>query len=522
MVERIGVCSICARVCHKGHDISYAKYGSFFCDCGAKEDGSCKALAKRTPANPPPPVSNDNKSVNNTNKKPVTSAAKKQNATKSETVKTPKLSKKESSTAQKQRKPNSTSSNNNPAAFSLTSSSVTLDHIKKLQSQARQNKTKQLQVHSGELVQAAQTSRLSALMRRLIDQMLMPVAKKTYASSLIATGSLRARCELNALRGQPILIPNDTVTAPVTEEDTTLTNGLFISPVIEHQPLFNVTLGSQEGAFEHVRMTYAGEDGAQIKQLVQSQQLRRSSMCCVASGSSGGKQHLIVTHERGKSSHFTILQLNALLKQDSSRRNKLTLTKLNTISVPFTLVGCVANAINANYVALTGLKDCIVMYLNENGQTKLEAETTNAQPVTAAVAGQTAAVPANAPAAAAAATEAAKPKSSGSGANSGVLVLQPALEGSNYIVKAIWLPGSRSELALVTAEFVKIYDLSVDKLAPVFYFLLPMGKIRDATFVYNLVRDEAESSSSAASSSLTSKSVDEAGGSNLKYIYFLK
>ncbi len=47
MIERIGMCTVCAKVCHKGHDVSYAKYGSFFCDCGAKEDGTCKALVKR-------------------------------------------------------------------------------------------------------------------------------------------------------------------------------------------------------------------------------------------------------------------------------------------------------------------------------------------------------------------------------------------------------------------------------------------------------------------------------------------
>ena len=41
MVDGVGVCTICAKVCHKDHDITYAKYGSFFCDCGAKEDGSC-------------------------------------------------------------------------------------------------------------------------------------------------------------------------------------------------------------------------------------------------------------------------------------------------------------------------------------------------------------------------------------------------------------------------------------------------------------------------------------------------
>ncbi|KAL1427425.1 hypothetical protein MTO96_017477 [Rhipicephalus appendiculatus] len=49
MVDGVGVCTICAKVCHKDHDVTYAKFGSFFCDCGAKEDGSCQALVKRNP-----------------------------------------------------------------------------------------------------------------------------------------------------------------------------------------------------------------------------------------------------------------------------------------------------------------------------------------------------------------------------------------------------------------------------------------------------------------------------------------
>ena len=44
------------------------------------------------------------------------------------------------------------------------------------------------------------------------------------------------------------------------------------------------------------------------------------------------------------------------------------------------------------------------------------------------------------------------------------------------------MPGSQTELALVTADFVKVYDLSVDAISPVYYFLLPSSKIRDATF----------------------------------------
>lgn len=49
MVDGVGVCTVCAKVCHKDHDVTYAKFGSFFCDCGAKEDASCQALVKRNP-----------------------------------------------------------------------------------------------------------------------------------------------------------------------------------------------------------------------------------------------------------------------------------------------------------------------------------------------------------------------------------------------------------------------------------------------------------------------------------------
>ena len=41
MVDGVGVCTVCAKVCHSNCDVTYSKHGSFFCDCGAKEDGSC-------------------------------------------------------------------------------------------------------------------------------------------------------------------------------------------------------------------------------------------------------------------------------------------------------------------------------------------------------------------------------------------------------------------------------------------------------------------------------------------------
>ena len=35
-----GCCTLCALVCHRGHDVSYSRYSSFFCDCGAEDGGS--------------------------------------------------------------------------------------------------------------------------------------------------------------------------------------------------------------------------------------------------------------------------------------------------------------------------------------------------------------------------------------------------------------------------------------------------------------------------------------------------
>lgn len=176
-------------------------------------------------------------------------------------------------------------------------------------------------------------------------------------------------------------------------------------PVIEHQSLFIVTLGSQEGAFENVRMTYAGDQGQLIKQLIQTHIIRRVSMCCIATKM---RKHLIVTHEKGKSSHFTILELNALLKQDSNKRNKLTLTKLNTVPVPFTLISVISNVCNESYIALVGLKDLYVLYLNENGQTKQDIDSSNVSTSTG---------------------QQQKPLMGNIDVNTGLIVVHPSIEG---------------------------------------------------------------------------------------------
>lgn len=65
------------------------------------------------------------------------------------------------------------------------------------------------------------------------------------------------------------------------------------------------TLGSQEGAFENVRMNYSGDQGQTIRQLISAHVLRRVAMC-VLSSPHGRRQHLAVSHEKGKVS-FTAL-----------------------------------------------------------------------------------------------------------------------------------------------------------------------------------------------------------------------
>lgn len=67
------------------------------------------------------------------------------------------------------------------------------------------------------------------------------------------------------------------------------------------------TLGSQEGAFENVRMNYSGDQGQTIRQLISAHVLRRVAMC-VLSSPHGRRQHLAVSHEKGKVSITTFIQ----------------------------------------------------------------------------------------------------------------------------------------------------------------------------------------------------------------------
>ena len=100
------------------------------------------------------------------------------------------------------------------------------------------------------------------------------------------------------------------------------------------------------------------KQGQTIRQLLNAHMIRRGIMCCLNSSGSK-KQHLAVSHEKGK---ITVLQLSALLKQADSSQKKLTLTRVASAPIPFTVLSVVANPINENFLAICGLK--VIKYLN--------------------------------------------------------------------------------------------------------------------------------------------------------------
>ncbi|XP_069096233.1 E3 ubiquitin-protein ligase UBR4 isoform X5 [Pleurodeles waltl] len=370
MVDGVGVCTVCAKVCHRDHEISYAKYGSFFCDCGAKEDGSCQALVKRTPSS-------------------GLSSTMKESAFQSE------LRAPESALR------HSTASPADKSKVTICDGKVSDDEKPKKSSLCRT-----IEGCREELLSQPTFSFAPLLLDML--NFLMDAIQQNFQQASAVGSSSRAQHALNELH--------------TLDKSVEMTEQLMVP-----------TLGSQEGAFENVRMNYSGDQGQTIRQLISAHVLRRVAMC-VLSSPHGRRQHLAVSHEKGK---ITVLQLSALLKQADSSKRKLTLTRLASAPVPFTVLSLTGNPCKEDYLAVCGLKDCHVLTFSSSGSV------------------------------------------------SDHLVLHPQLATGNFIIKAVWLPGSQTELAIVTADFVKVYNLSTDALSPTFYFLLPSSKIRDVAFLFN-------------------------------------
>ncbi|CAM9745306.1 unnamed protein product, partial [Discosporangium mesarthrocarpum] len=50
LVQERGCCSLCVRVCHRGHTVTYARRSCFFCDCGGTAEGSPLHSLEASPA----------------------------------------------------------------------------------------------------------------------------------------------------------------------------------------------------------------------------------------------------------------------------------------------------------------------------------------------------------------------------------------------------------------------------------------------------------------------------------------
>lgn len=195
--------------------------------------------------------------------------------------------------------------------------------------------------------------------------------------------------------------------------------------------LTSASLGSQEGAFENVKLNLTGDIGQTIKHLVASHVIQRVAVCCL-NGAEQKKQFLAVAHDRSK---ISIVNVSLLLKQADGNQKKLSLTRTGSETLPFVVLSMAENCLTDEFLAVCGFKEVHVLTLSHVG-TIVDR-----------------------------------------------LFMQPPLEGGNYVLRALWLPNSLTQLAIITADYVRIYDLAESSSQPIFHFMLASGKISDATFV---------------------------------------
>lgn len=101
-------------------------------------------------------------------------------------------------------------------------------------------------------------------------------------------------------------------------------------------------------------MTYNGDQGSVIRQLILSQVIRRNAIASL-SAPSIRRHYLAVSQEKGK---VTVLQLGALLSGADTGKKKLTLPRLATITLPFTVLTMASNPMRDDVLAVCGLKVC--------------------------------------------------------------------------------------------------------------------------------------------------------------------
>ena len=216
--------------------------------------------------------------------------------------------------------------------------------------------------------------------------------------------------------------------------------------------LFNGVLHSQENTFESFKLSFTNEHGQQIKQLLSRQGMSVNLV----------EQRLIVSEEKGKQAMISILKFTSLLFSESQHdeheqqclqwqsNEEEVHVGISWIRWMFHSLFFPCKSINwiVPRLSLTGLKlkDCQVWNIDNHGRLK--------EPT---------------------------------------IVVQPNLDSSasgNYIIRAQWLLDRlQTQLVLLTTDFIKIFDVSVD---PISDFILPTGKVRNWTFYYSQGENNVE------------------------------
>eukprot|EP01133_Synstelium_polycarpum_P011499 gene11499-13413_t len=220
-------------------------------------------------------------------------------------------------------------------------------------------------------------------------------------------------------------IPTQQVQATVKHE--LFTAGNERKEMVTRNDLFSQKKATKNNTFE-AKLKGDGSDNT-LKNLLSSGHVQRRAL---ASNTRG-----IVALAEGE--NVSLVNVAKLLDDDSTV-DKAAFKTLSKSAVGFPIVSLVFNSANERYLAVSGHKECKILTINQKDEI----------------------------------------------VDTLVIDLSLYALGENiHIIKVEWLPGSQVELAVVTNEFIKIYDLSTDNISPAHFYTLVEDSIRDATVVAN-------------------------------------
>ena len=323
-----GICSVCVKVCHKDHDVSYACKSNFFCDCGAGAAPglSCSAMVPR----------------------------------------------------KKELIPNI---NNN-----IQNNSLTVSTELNLLNTPAKNDLKEF------------------LSKEDFGNQIINVYTKLLNILLSNNEELKEKSKLES-----------DVNISMNEKNIKSKSDI-IAFKRNIKPLFNL------------KYNYDGEYGDELKKYVKRNFITRKLLDINSNG-------LIAIAENNNS--ISIGTSDKLFDNGKGSLSKKYFNSITKNDITFFPLYIKFNSLNNHYLAVAGIKNCIILTIEDNGNIADQLE---------------------------------------------IDLSLEALSDNLFILDIIWIPGSQVKLAIVTNQFVKIFDLSKDSISPIHYFTLLEDDVRDVSF----------------------------------------